>query len=357
MLSLLLALQLAAAPPAVTITVAPAQVWLEERAGSHLNFDFAVQAGADSLWLQKVEVSVFDPGGALVLRKFIDNNGFSPSISIVSHRVFAPGQPALVFNPFDYFPPDVAVGRLRYAFEFRDARRTTVSHTVEVQPRRYQPRAALRVPLSGRLLVWDGHDENAHHRRLDYYHPVAQQVGIRRNFMRYAHDFVVVNEQGEMHRGDGKQNAQYPGYEQPVYAPAAGRVVAAYARQPDNDNGQDYFDPRDLVGKDPLLLYGNYLVLDHGQGEFSVLGHLRQNSLLVKVGDQVRADQPLARVGSSGSSYFPHLHYELRTAAELNAEGLPAYFRRFQLLRGHRSRAVGQGAVDSGDIIVVPPRR
>ncbi len=55
--------------------------------------------------------------------------------------------------------------------------------------------------------MWDGHDEHAHHRRLDFRHPVAQQVGIKTNFMRYAHDFVVVTEQGELHRGNAKRNA------------------------------------------------------------------------------------------------------------------------------------------------------
>lgn len=339
------------APPPVQISLAPTRVLLEERQGSRLNFDFAVQAGADSLWLQKVEVSVYDASGALVLRKFVDNNGFSPSVQSLSHRVFAPGQPALVFNPFAYFTPDVPVARLQYLFEFRTSKDQTISQRVDVTPERYQPRTALRLPLAGRLLVWDGHDEHAHHRRLDFRHPIAQQVGIKTNFMRYAHDFVVVTEQGELHRGNAKRNADYPGYEQPVHAPAAGRVVALYSQQPDNDNGQDYFDPKAMVGKDPLLLYGNYVVIDHGNGEFSMLGHLRQNSVLVKVGEQVRADQVVAKVGSSGSSYFPHLHYELRTAAELNAEGLPAYFRQFRLLRGSSSSLIAQGAVDSGDML------
>ncbi|WP_054415023.1 M23 family metallopeptidase [Hymenobacter sp. DG25A] len=337
---------------AVAIRVAPTRVLLEERSGSHLTFDFAVQAGPDSLWLQKVEVSVYDKSGALVVRKFVDNNGFSPSVTSLSHRVFAPGKTALVFNPFHTFAPDIDVARLRYTFEFQKANQAEVTQTVEVKPERYQPKTALKIPLSGRLLIWDGHDENAHHRRLDFQHPVAQQFGIRSNFMRYAHDFVVVNEQGDKNTGTGKKNTDYFGFDQPVHAPAAGRVVAAYAQQPDNDNGQDFFNPREMVGKDPLLLYGNYLVIDHGNGEFSLLGHLRQNSLQVKPGDQVRADQLLAHVGSSGSSYFPHLHYELRTGKDLNVEGLPAYFRRFRLVRGSQSRPVAEGAIDSGDIVL-----
>lgn len=353
LLALAAAMTAPATPPQpVTITVAPTRVLLEERAGSRLNFDFQVQAGADSLWLQKVEVSVYDKTGALVVRKFVDNNGFSPSVRSLSQRVFAPGQAALVFNPFHTFPADIDVTRLRYTFEFQTSQRAEVTQTVDVKPERYQPKSALSIPVAGRLLIWDGHDEHAHHRRLDFRHPVAQQFGIQSNFMRYAHDFVVVNEQGEKHSGDGKKNTDYFGFNQPVQAPAAGRVAAVYAQQPDNDNGQDFFNPQEMVGKDPLLLYGNYVVIDHGRGEFSLMGHLRQGSVQVKVGDQVRAGQVLAKVGSSGSSYFPHLHYELRTGPALNVEGLPAYFRKFRLVRGSQSRPVAQGALDSGDIVL-----
>lgn len=344
-------------PPAgVAISTAPARVIVEERTDSHLNFDFVVSAGADSLWLNKIEVAVYDRAGALVLRKFLDNNGFSPAVSSLSHHVFAPGKAGLVFNPFHTFTPDVDLARLEYSFEFQTAKQLPVTFRTEVRPERYQPHAALRLPLTGRLLVWDGHDESAHHRRLDFYHPIAQQVGIRTNFMRYAHDFVVVDAAGATHTGDGKKNTDYPGYNQPVLAPAAGRVVALYTEQPDNDNGKDYFDPSAMASKDPMLLYGNYLVIDHGNGEFSMLGHLGQRTTVVKVGDDVKAGHPLARVGSSGSSYFPHLHYELRTGATLNAEGLPAYFRHYQLLRGSRSRTISQGAVDSGDFLLQTAR-
>jgi len=340
----------------VAIATAPARVLVEDRTDAHLNFDFVVNAGADSLWLNKVEVAVYDRAGALVLRKFVDNNGFNPAVNTLSHKVFAPGQSGLVFNPFHTFTPDVDLARLAYTFEFRTAKKQPVAFTLDVRPERYQPKAALQLPLTGRLLVWDGHDESAHHRRLDFFHPVAQQVGIKTNFMRYAHDFVVVDAAGVTHTGDGNKNTDYPGYNQPVLAPAAGRVVALYSEQPDNDNGLDYFDPSAMATKDPMLLYGNYLVLDHGNGEFSMLGHLGKGTTIVKVGDEVKQGQPLARVGSSGSSYFPHLHYELRTGATLNAEGLPAYFRKYQLLRGSRSRTISQGAVDSGDFVLQPAR-
>ena len=147
-----------------------------------------------------------------------------------------------------------------------------------------------------------------------------------------------------------------PASTKPVLAPAAGRVAALYTEQPDNDNGQDFFDPSAMATKDPMLFYGNYLVIDHGNGEFSMLGHLGQRSTLVKVGDEVKQGQVLAKVGSSGSSCFPHLHYELRTGPTLNAEGLPAYFHQYQLLLGSRRRNISRGAVDNGDFLLQTAR-
>lgn len=53
---------------------------------------------------------------------------------------------------------------------------------------------------------------------------------------------------------------------------------------------------------------GNAVVLDHGGGWETQYCHLARGSLRVKVGDAVASGQPLARIGLSGSTEFPHLH-------------------------------------------------
>jgi murein DD-endopeptidase MepM/ murein hydrolase activator NlpD len=56
--------------------------------------------------------------------------------------------------------------------------------------------------------------------------------------------------------------------------------------------------------------YGHVVVLDHGQGFTTLYAHNQEN--LVKTGDLVRKGDFLARVGSSGRSTGPHLHFEVR---------------------------------------------
>lgn len=57
---------------------------------------------------------------------------------------------------------------------------------------------------------------------------------------------------------------------------------------------------------------GNGVVVDHGAGWETQYCHLARGSLVVKVGDQVVAGQPLARVGLSGKTEFAHLHLSVR---------------------------------------------
>ncbi|MBQ7598229.1 MAG: peptidoglycan DD-metalloendopeptidase family protein [Clostridia bacterium] len=56
--------------------------------------------------------------------------------------------------------------------------------------------------------------------------------------------------------------------------------------------------------------YGNYVILDHGDGYTTVYGHC--SSLNVSTGQSVSKGQQIACVGSSGNSTGPHCHFEVR---------------------------------------------
>ena len=61
---------------------------------------------------------------------------------------------------------------------------------------------------------------------------------------------------------------------------------------------------------------GNGVVVDHGGGWVTQYCHLARGSVRVKVGDVVATGQPLARVGLSGNTEFPHLHLTVRQGAQ-----------------------------------------
>ncbi|WP_260763449.1 M23 family metallopeptidase [Candidatus Mycosynbacter amalyticus] len=78
----------------------------------------------------------------------------------------------------------------------------------------------------------------------------------------------------------------------PIYAARDGKVIAA----------------------GPANGFGNWVVIQHevdGQRVDTVYGHMRANTILVKVGDTVKAGQPIAGIGSEGQSTGPHLHFEI----------------------------------------------
>lgn len=60
--------------------------------------------------------------------------------------------------------------------------------------------------------------------------------------------------------------------------------------------------------------FGLLVVIDHGGGLTTRYAHLSR--ILVREGERVAAGRPIGRVGSSGRSTGPHLHYELRVAGE-----------------------------------------
>ena len=53
----------------------------------------------------------------------------------------------------------------------------------------------------------------------------------------------------------------------------------------------------------------NYVVIKHDDGTLGEYLHLKPQSVLVKLGDQVKAHQPLARSGNTGLTTEPHLHF------------------------------------------------
>jgi len=363
-IALLLALGLFAAGPEVALAQArilPERPYLEPTtSGASANFDVLVTN--DKAWpveVSEITVTTLDARGVAVLERRIDGNGFQPAIETVAHRVLAPGETRLYFNPFPEVPADVTPSAMRVQVTLErvlkdgeEAPAGEVPTVVEVRAVFTATPAWTRklvLPVEGRVLVWDGHDLLSHHRRFDTQHPLLKQMGIGANAMRYSYDLVPVDAEGRMAIGDKARNESYRGFGRPVRAPGAGVVVAALDTRPDDHS----FDPSELKDA-PNALFGNYVVIRHADGLFSMLGHIHQASLKVKVGDMVKAGQPVAAIGASGSSLFPHLHYQLMTGPSMRDEGAPSGFTRLTRVRGAVRTPVADGAIDSGDVVEGP---
>ena len=126
----------------------------------------------------------------VVAKLEVNDNGIQPGITIVANRKIAPGAQLTLFNPFHTLAAQWPLASLDYTFRFGDEKDGEVVQNVHVTPKAYATRTRLRLPLDGRLLVWDGHDFYSHHRRFDFDHPVAVQIGFKTNAARYSYDFT-----------------------------------------------------------------------------------------------------------------------------------------------------------------------
>ena len=58
--------------------------------------------------------------------------------------------------------------------------------------------------------------------------------------------------------------------------------------------------------------YGNYVIIQHSDGLYTLYGHLAKSSITVMAGEEVKQGQVIGKLGHSGSSTGPHLHFEMR---------------------------------------------
>jgi hypothetical protein len=149
---------------------------------------------------------------------------------------------------------------------------------------------------------------------------------------RYAIDWVQVDH-GATSSGDALDNRLYHAYGAQVFAVADGRVVSVTDGVPENVPRHEGFRPAVPLSFDTLA--GNSITLDVGDRQFALYAHLQPGSLRVKAGDRVRRGQPLARVGNSGDSREPHLHFEVTTSPDLLAgEGVPYVIDQYRVQSG-----------------------
>lgn len=109
-----------------------------------------------------------------------------------------------------------------------------------------------------------------------------------------------------------------------VKAKCGGIVEEVFDGLPDTDDSTDLEQVEKQYGEH-VRIDGNHVLIRHEKGEYSLYAHLLKDSISVKTGDKVSAGQQIGCVGSSGSSYLPHLHFHVMLDG-IDGPGVPVQF-------------------------------
>jgi hypothetical protein len=105
--------------------------------------------------------------------------------------------------------------------------------------------------------------------------------------------------------------ADYEIFDQVVYSPCDGEVLASRDNLPDNPPAvADTDNPE-----------GNHVILQCGDASI-LLAHMKHRSVIPEPHAHVAAGQPLGRVGNSGNSSEPHLHIQVTDGRPLLFDGM-----------------------------------
>ena len=177
----------------------------------------------------------------------------------------------------------------------------------------------------------------------------------------FALDVAKVGESGLSHKGDGTRFDDYYAYGADVLAAADGRVTSVAndqqedpsAMQRPNEIQEAYFarlqkEQAERLAKGLTAIAGNYVMIDHGKNEYSLYAHLQPGSVGIRVGDQVKAGDVVGKLGSSGNSTEPHLHFHVcDKSAPLMCAGIPVNFSNITIQWADLPRPI-----QSGDVVI-----
>jgi hypothetical protein len=137
---------------------------------------------------------------------------------------------------------------------------------------------------------------------------------------RFAIDWLRLDDDGHLVKGDPANVHNYADYGADVLAVADGTVVSTLNTLEDQVPGK-MPDPATITIAN---VDGNHVVLDLGGGVFAFYGHMQKGSVTVVPGQTVKRGQVLGKLGNTGNTSAPHLHFHLMEGASvLGSNGIP----------------------------------
>jgi len=174
----------------------------------------------------------------------------------------------------------------------------------------YKTKTSLILPFKGSWMVANGgrtHETNNH----------IDPDGDGPKNQRFACDFF-----SRYVKNDGKNLEDYGSYGAEVIAPGDGIISEVIDEYRDLPVGES----------DEINVAGNMVIIDHENGEWSVLSHLKYKSIRVKVEDRVKQGDTIGLCGNTGNTSEPHVHYHLQDDALIEKGiGLPIQFSRIKV--------------------------
>jgi len=189
------------------------------------------------------------------------------------------GQARLVLTGIQYYSPEKALYK----------------HQAGVLWRKESRYARFRLPVWGKWKISQGYDGR---------HTHLKEWGK-------ALDFVVCDENGRHFSGPGDRPEDFYGYGKPVVAPLDG-----YIHRIDNY----VYDNEEIGDVNTERNWGNCVVINHNNGLYSLLAHLKKDSIQVVVGQWVEKGALIGSCGNSGRSPEPHLHFQIQTSPDVGAK-------------------------------------
>ncbi|HEV2727166.1 MAG TPA: M23 family metallopeptidase, partial [Solirubrobacterales bacterium] len=138
---------------------------------------------------------------------------------------------------------------------------------------------------------------------------------------RFAIDFVQIGANGRLIDGPRDAFSSYAYFGEPIYSATQGRVVAVVNDIPETPAGGFPENPTAQTAG------GNHVVVAMGNGRYAFYAHLQPGSATVKPGQRVAIGQVLGRLGNSGNTDAPHLHFHVMDSpSPLASNGIPFRF-------------------------------
>jgi hypothetical protein len=195
---------------------------------------------------------------------------------------------------------------------------TPVLHSYTVAPVRIRP----RIPVVGPPLTGQGWVAT---------NGCCEADGVHRNTglpvngrlyyaQRYAIDWLRLDAEGRLVHGDLSDVHSYTAYGADVVAVADG-VIVATRNDLEEQLPPNLPDPKTITAQ---TLLGNHVIQDIGHGFFAFYAHMQKGSVTVAPGARVTRGQRLGRVGNSGNTSAPHLHFHIMAGASaIGSNGIP----------------------------------